>query len=308
MRALLVFPVAALLVCAGRAMAAPDAGFAALEQKISKLVASSGLEVGVAIKDLTSGDQVLVKGDEPFPQSSSIRIHLVTELFRQAAAGKISLDEIVRIPDSAWTGGSGVLRNLSKGTVSMSWRDYAALVVTVNDNIAANLLLDRLGMANINASLAAQGTPEIQYRRRAVSRSAAPNAPENIGTPRAVARSLELIHQGQVVDRPTSEAILAMLSLPEISYFRRQLPPQLLFAGRSGSGPTSRCEAGIVRLPGRPYVLCVFIRNLKPTAGRRRIYEKPDALIGEITRTAHDYFSRQTTAGAESPKKSPASG
>ena len=47
MRALLVFPVAALLVCAGRAMAAPDAGFAALEQKISKLVASSGLEVGV---------------------------------------------------------------------------------------------------------------------------------------------------------------------------------------------------------------------------------------------------------------------
>jgi beta-lactamase class A len=219
MRLRLAFALSLLAVASAKGAAGTSPGFERLQGRITNIAESSGLQVGVAVKDLTSGEQILVRGDEVFPQGSSIRIHLVTELFRQASAKKISLAEMARLPDSAWTGGSGVLRYMTKGTVSLSWRDYAALVITVNDNIAANLLLDRLGMDNINASLAAQGTPEIQYRRRAVSRSVAPNAAENIGTPRAVARSLELIHQGKVVDRATSDAILKLLALPEIQLF-----------------------------------------------------------------------------------------
>ncbi len=278
-----------LLVAA--AFAAPDAAFVKLQQEVAAIAKASGLDAGIAIQDLTNGDELLINGDEAYPQSSSIRIHLIVELFRQAAAKKISLDEICPLPASARVGGSGVLRFMGNNTVSMSLRDYAALIVTVNDNSATNFLIDRLGMDNINASLAAQGTPEIKFRRRAVSRFVEPNAPENVGTPRAVMRALELIHHGQVVDRATSDGILELLALPEISYFRRELPPGVRFAGRSGSGPNNRTEAGIVLLPGRPYVLCVMIKGLRGRPGVPRDYSKPDALIGEITRAAQNYFA-----------------
>ena len=151
-----------------------------------------GFSVGVAIKDLRSGEEFLVNPDAEFPQGSTIRIHLVTELFRQAAAGRLSVDEVRPLPDSVRTGGFGVLRHLGHGTVSLSLRDYAALMMMVNDNTAANFLTDILGMDNVNSSLAAQGTPEIRFRRKAVSRRDAPaDLPENTGTPRAAMRALE---------------------------------------------------------------------------------------------------------------------
>src|SRR5581483_2964846 len=184
------------------------------------------------------------------------------ELFRQAAAKKISVDEVRSFPESARTTGTGGLRYMKGGSVAMTLRDYAMLMIAVNDHTAANFLTDLLGMDNVNASLAAQGTPEIKFLRRAISRRDAPNAPENEGTPRAVMRALELIHRGQVVDRATSDGILEVLAVPEISYFRREIPRGIGFAGRSGSGPTMRCDAGIVLLPRRPFVLCVMVKDL----------------------------------------------
>lgn len=283
----------AVSVCLRPASAAPapDApARASLRESIEAAIKKSGLDAGVAIKDLVSGEEFLINGDEVFPQGSSIRIHLIAELFRQAAARRFSLDEVVPLPDSARTGGSGVLRYTTPGTVSMSLRDYATLVVTVNDNCAANLLTDLVGMEAVNASLAAQGTPEIKFRRRAVSRLDAPNAPENIGTPHAVMRALDLLHAGKVVDRATSDAILEVLALPEVSYFRRELPGFIRFAGRSGSGQDYRCEAGIVLVPNHPYVLCVMIKGLHLPPAHPRDYSKADALIGAVTRLAQERF------------------
>ena len=40
--------------------------------------------LGVAILDLTSGQQLLIRPDEVFPQASSIKIPVLAELYRQA--------------------------------------------------------------------------------------------------------------------------------------------------------------------------------------------------------------------------------
>lgn len=245
-----------------------------------------GFSVGVAIKDLRSGEEFLVNPDAEFPQGSTIRIHLVTELYRQAA-GRLSVDEVRPLPEAARTGGFGVLRHLGHGTVSLSLRDYAALMMMVNDNTAANFLTDVLGMDNVNASLAAQGTPEIRFRRKAVSRRDAPaDLPENTGTPRAAMRALELVHRGAVVDANVSSAILEVLALPESSWFRRDLPSGVRFAGESSAGRDMRCEEGIVLLPGRPYIFCVMYTR-PPGTDRPEAAEDP---LERIARLALEHF------------------
>ena len=280
-----------------------DADHAYFQRVLADQVASAKMTVGIAIKDLVSGEEFLINADDEFAQGSSIRIHIVTELYRQAAAKKLSVDEVRSFPESARTGGFGVLSHMKKGTVLMSLEDYAVLMIMVNDNSAANCLTDVVGMDNVNASLVAQGTPEIKFQRKAIPRQDIPtNAPENVGTPRAVMRSLELIHSGKVVDRAMSDAILKILALPEVSYFRRSLPPGIAFAGRSGSGRGARCDVGIVMLKERPYVLCVMVKDLGSGAVGGPNYGKADNFISEVTRLAQQYFSSKIPVATDKPK------
>jgi beta-lactamase class A len=292
------YPVALFIAFAVACLRAGGASHDEFQESLVAVVKASGLDVGVAIKDLKSDEEFLVQPDVMFPQGSSIRIHLVTELFRQAAAGKLSLGDVRSLPESAVTGGSGVLRYLNREKVSMCLRDYAVMMIAVNDHSAANFLTDVVGMDNVNASLVAQGTPEIRLRRRVMSRRDYSASPENVGTPRSVMRALELIHRGAVVDRATSDGILEVLSVPEVSYFRREVPRGVMFAGRSGSGPTMRCDAGIVCLPDRPFVLCVMIKGL-PFSGSYD-YSKADALIATITQQA---VRRYQPSGPERRRK-----
>jgi beta-lactamase class A len=50
--------------------------------------------LGVAIEDLTSGQKSLLRGNELFPQASSIKIAVLAELYRQAQSGKLKLNDL----------------------------------------------------------------------------------------------------------------------------------------------------------------------------------------------------------------------
>ena len=283
------------------ATAAERRPFSELERSISSLLRGATFKVAVAVKDLTSGEELLVNADEPLPIGSSVRIHLLTELYRQAAGGRLSLSEVRPLPESARTGGLGVLRFMGKGTVAMSLRDYATLMVTAADNTAANFLTDVVGMEAVNASLQREGLEQIQFRRRAVSRRLNPDAPENIGTARACLRALEKLHRGEVVDRATSDAVVELLSYPEVGYVRRELPPGVAFAGLSASGPGMRCDQGIVRLAGRPYVFCVLMAGPAITSPRTAGAGAADQLMTNCSKTAWKFFASRAAASAPVP-------
>src|SRR5215475_7200497 len=52
--------------------------------------------MGLAVKDLTSGETFFIHGDEIMPQASSIKIAVLAELYLQAQQGKLKLtDEYV---------------------------------------------------------------------------------------------------------------------------------------------------------------------------------------------------------------------
>ena len=302
LRTLLLFPV---LICGLQAEPDVTPESEGFQKAITDLAESAKMTVGIAIKDLTSGEEFLHNADDVFPQGSSIRIHIVAELYRQAAAKKITVDEPRAFPESARTSGFGVLNHMGKDTVQMSLHDYAVLMIMVNDNSATNLLTDVLGMDAINASLAAQGTPAIKVQRKALPRQETQTTPDNVGTPRAVMRSLELLHRGEVVDRSTSDTILNVLALPEVSYFRRNLPSGIVFAGRSGSGPTSRCDTGIVMLKEQPYILCVMLKGIpqNPSGGQK--FAKADAFISRVTQLAQQFFSAKTAPNPAKPANEP---
>jgi beta-lactamase class A len=113
--------------------------------------------LGLWVHDLERRATYGLRAEEPFPAASTIKLFILRELFSQVAAQRVSLDEEVMVRREDLVPGSGVLKDLSPG-LCLRLADAAALMITVSDNVATNLLIGRLGTDAIN-----RGTLEAGY-------------------------------------------------------------------------------------------------------------------------------------------------
>jgi beta-lactamase class A len=232
--------------------------------------------VGYSVLDLTSGDRIGHLERETFPTASTIKLAIVYELFKQAAEGKVRLDDTLPVDRSKAVGGTGVLFQL--GTPTLSIRDYATLMVIVSDNTATNVLIDRLGMQNIAARMNALGLGATKLRRHMMDTAAARRGEENVSTPDEIVRLLQAIEK----DEP---AAIALLKKSKESRLRRGLPAGVETADKPGELDGVRVDAGLVFAKNRPYVLCVMAAFLRDEGEGERAIE-------EMSRVAFEYFSR----------------
>src|SRR5207302_7514859 len=113
--------------------------------------------LGLAILDLSSGQKFLLHPDDVFPQASSIKIAVLAELYRQAQQGKLKLTDLYTVEASDLVPDSDILGGLTPGVTRITNRDLATMVVAVSDNSATNVLIDRVGMENVNALMDSLG-------------------------------------------------------------------------------------------------------------------------------------------------------
>jgi len=112
--------------------------------------------VGAQVIDLATGERIGVNDTLTFPQGSAIKIPLLIELYRQDETGALKLSTRVPVRLADRTGGSGLLQNLGDGTSELSLGDLAMFMITVSDNTATNMLIDRVGIDKVNATTRAK--------------------------------------------------------------------------------------------------------------------------------------------------------
>lgn len=264
---------------------------AKLHRDLEKTAAGFDGAMGIAVKDLTSGETFFVNADTVFPQASSIKIPILLELMRQAQAGKLKLEERVELKRSTMTGGSGVLVRFGDGTSALSLRDLATLMIVLSDNTATNILIDRVGIEKVNTLLREFGLRETKLQRRMMDVEAGRASRENLSTPREMVTLLELLHRGKALDAEHTALAIEILKYPKSTSLRRGVPPQVEVANKPGGIPGVACDSGIVLLAGRPYVISVMT-----TYGRDE--ENAGRAITEASRSVFAYFERLARSNA----------
>ena len=81
------------------------------------------------------------------------------EVFSQAAEAKVHLDDVIKVNPDDKVSGSGILQDLTDGD-ALPLRDLVMLMITLSDNTATNLILNRVGGNAVNARMAALGLKE----------------------------------------------------------------------------------------------------------------------------------------------------
>jgi beta-lactamase class A len=256
---------------------------AKFEHRLSDIAAKVDGVVGYEIVDLTSGDRFAHLERDTFPTASTIKLTLVYELFKQAEEGRIRLDETLALDRSKAVGGTGVL--VEMGTPVLSIRDYAVLMVTLSDNSATNVLIDRLGMDNVARRMQALGLNGTKLRRHMMDTAAARRGDENVSTPEEMVRLLQAMQGGRGDEGHAMPDAIALLKKPKESRLRRGLPADVATADKPGELDGVRVDAGVVYAKNRPYVFCVMTTFLQDEAAGERAIE-------EMSRAAYEYFSR----------------
>ena len=219
--------------------------------------------MGVAIVDLTDGHKYLLHANDVYPQASSIKICVLAELYRQAQQGKLKLTDLYTVKTADLVQDSDIMGGLTPGVTKITLRDLATMMVAVSDNSATNVLIDRVGMDNVNAFLNAQGLRDTRLRRKMMDLKAATEGRENVSTPNEMLNLLQALYRGEILNKEMTADFFKVLSTHKDSWIPRNLPDDLKIADKPGALEGVRNDSGVIFVDRRPYVLCVMTTYLR---------------------------------------------
>ena len=282
---------------------------ARLKLQIERLIDRQDGVVGVAVKHLESGLGLAVNGDVPFPMASTFKVPILVELMHQVKEGRISLDDEISLQPSDQHVGSGLLSKLEAPGVELSVLNMAHFMMMISDNSATDILLEKVGAANVNARLQAIGVNGLTVNRSCQSligdlRSLYKDAdtaediraaivdfsadPRDQATPLAMNSLLEKIYKKEIIDPASCELIIEIMLKCETGGQRilGDLPRDTKLAHKTGTIAGTYNDCGILFLPdgAGTIALTVFTKNFVDDT------KDVEAVIAKIARFVYDCF------------------
>lgn len=253
-----------------------------LKASVEEYVKNKPGTFGVYYFDLKTGAHFGINEKEPLPAASSIKIIPALYLYRQAAAGKISLEEEMTYnPDTDWAGGAGTIRWNAAPGQAYTLRELAKLLIRVSDNVAWKMLNRRLGLDNLKAFMRDLGGKTIYPEGQNWSTA------EDLTTyMRAVLRfSEENPELGGLLIEDLTHTTSDKEGVPAL------LPGDVRVGHKVGALAGVANDVSVVLLPDRPYILTVLTKDVGAS-------EDPGfEAIAEISRMVYDYKQRQKLPG-----------
>jgi beta-lactamase class A len=146
--------LASFLVLASSAVHAQQT--ATLQSQLQAIVAQHHGKVALFAENLQTHETVTISPEEPVQTASVIKLAILYEALEQVRSGKAHLDDKLTLMAADQVEGSGVLL-LFDTPQPLTLKDAVTLMIVMSDNTATNLVIDHLGLANIDARIAALG-------------------------------------------------------------------------------------------------------------------------------------------------------
>jgi beta-lactamase class A len=292
MARMLRFATAICLALAGTALAQPTLSDLLQNKTLAELQRfDEGFEgaLGVAAIDLATGRIFGLHSSTVFPQASVIKIAILARMYQASRAGQVALDDRVTIDPSEAVGGSGRLQERLKsgGPLTLTVRELITAMIEWSDNTATNKCIAMAGMDGVNRMMDELGFRHTRLARKMMDSAAVARGDENTSTPEEMARLMETIYRGKLVDQAASREMVEILQ-KVAGGIQEGLPLDIETASKTGELPGARGETGIVFLQGRPFVLSVMSAFI----------DDRHSPVPEVTRIVYRYFEKLAGASA----------
>jgi beta-lactamase class A len=316
-----------LILVAGPFAACPasfaqDSRLAAAAAAIEKSISGSGAQVGVYFKTLDGASEWAFQPDLAFHAASTMKVPVMIEIFRQARQGRLRLDEPIVVRNefrSIVDGSAYALRAEDDSETELygaegqtrTVRELCRLMITVSSNLATNLLIAKLGVDHIRATLHEMGADGVRVLRGVEDGKAYEKGLNNTTTARGLGIVLEALASGKAAGPAGSKEMLRILEDQKFNEgIPSGLPRGVAVAHKTGEITKIHHDAAIVYAE-RPYILVILVGGLadkRESAAlisgiSKRIYQavegaQPDGGLATSNRREPGYIVSGSDRGA----------
>jgi beta-lactamase class A len=246
------------------ARAAPDADLRAdlrgkFEARLKAIDDNFEGVFGASFIDLTDGHTINVNADAVMPTASAIKVAVLAELLRQADTKPGMLKKQVAFVPSENTSTGGMARLIGPGS-SLSLEDLAKMMINLSENTATNLLIDEVGMNNVNQLVGGVGLKSIKLRRKMLDYDAQAGNQENVANAGdAALLMMKVANCTLPLSKASCVTMRRILEIPKTPFPATDpIPKDIPIAFKPGSIEGVLSGWGIVGLPERPYVFALM--------------------------------------------------
>jgi len=288
---ILCFALSSSTSLSGQSSAADSAPAGVDEQLAADILSriqKSGADVGIAFRTLDGKIEWFSHADDVFHAASTMKIPVMIEVFHQVREGRLKLDDPLPVKnefhslvdastftlDPADDSETDLYKAVGQ-TRTLS--QFCELMITVSSNLATNLLVEKLGVENIRATVHALHADGMNVLRGGEDNKAYEKGMNNTTTARGLLLLLEAIAKGQAVDADSSRQMVEILARQKFNEaIPAGLPSGTRVAHKTGELTKVHHDAAIVYAP-RPFALVILVRGLAES-------KDSAALMADITR------------------------
>ncbi len=240
---------------------------------VEQLIKQSGADIAIAFRSLDGAQELFIQADKPYHAASTMKIPVMIELYAQAKAGDLKLSDAITVHNSFRSIADGSIYHLNPAEDSdeevykaigstMTLQDLCAHMITRSSNLAANLLIERLGVDSIRQQIDALHANGMDFLRGVEDGKAFDKGMNNKTTARALLNLLWGLAKGEAVSAEASEAMIGVLARSEFhEAIPAGLPAGTRIAHKTGEITGIHHDASIVYGP-HPFVLVIMVQGI----------------------------------------------
>jgi len=172
--------------------------------------------IALSVYDLETGREININAHESFHPASTIKVHVMMEVFHQADQGIFPLEEQIPVHNSFTSivdaspfsldvkdDSETSLYNLIGQNESV--HELTRLMIVRSSNLATNILLEKAGAVNVNSFIESLGIQGVTVRRGVEDNVAFRMGLNNSATARGLTQTMNALAERRVVSKQASD-------------------------------------------------------------------------------------------------------
>jgi beta-lactamase class A len=222
---------------------------------------SPGVHLSLWLSQADGRELLAIDADRPVPGASVNKVLILVEAHAQAIDGRFTWTDSHTLLSTDLVGGTGSFQHEPVGS-SWTYLQFVRRMISESDNVAANILLRRLGMRAVNERAMKLGLTVTRMEREFMDFDAQRQGLENWTTAREMGSLFRSIFRREILTPEACDSMIALLEHTSRGRIAAGVPKFVAVGHKSGTLPGCRHDVGWVRVAGHPYVLSILLENV----------------------------------------------